>query len=325
MDIKITPLILGTSAIGGWNWGGSDKNNDFEAIQTSIDQGVTTLDTAPIYGMGRSEELVGKAIQGRRHEVVIASKCGLRWDSSEGSDPRIQKNMQGEIVVSRRNSQPESIAYECEQSLNRLGTDYIDLYQIHWPDSTTPIEESWEAMVKLKRQGKVRAIGVSNYTLQQLAIAHSIHPVDSIQLPFSFIRTEIEQEIVPFCIKNSIAVLVYTPLERGLLTGKMSPYRQFLPDDQRSSLPIFTVEIRQVILEVFRQLQPIADKYRITLAQLVLSALISKKWITGVIAGARNREQAIENANSRKALLTDMEVYQIEETFKQREKLWIIQ
>lgn len=287
-------LILGTSAIGGRNWGGSDPRSDLEAIQTSMDQGVTTIDTAPIYGMGQCEELVGQALQGRRHHIKVASKCGLRWDL-------------------RKCLSPARIAYECEQSLKRLKTDYIDLYQIHWPDDSTPLEESWQAMAKLKKQGKVRAIGVCNYTLEQLQVIQAIHPVDTVQLPYSLIRRDIEEEIVPFCLKHSIAVLIYSPLEKGLLTGKITLERQFSENDQRFSM--FSIENRKKILKALQKLQPISGNH--TLAQVVLSALIHKPWITGVITGARNHKQAIENAQSQKILLTDAEVHQIETTFKE--------
>ncbi|MBS0655505.1 MAG: aldo/keto reductase [Verrucomicrobia bacterium] len=283
-------IILGTSAIGGWNWGGSDHKNDLEAIQASLDLGITHIDTAPIYGMGRSEECIATAIEGRRHEVVLATKCGLEWEGSQVW----------------RNAKPERIAYECEESLRRLQTDYIDLYQIHWPDSLVPIEESWQAMLKLKEQGKVRRIGVCNYTLQQLKTAHEIHPVDTIQLPYSFIRRGIEEEIVPFCIQHAIAVLIYCPLERGLLTGKIAPEHQFPDSDQRSSLPEFSANVRKKIWEACQELQPIADKQGCTIAQLVLSSLRAKQWISGILVGARNRAQAIENGQAQTLLPNDM-------------------
>lgn len=314
--VQITPLLLGTSAIGGWNWGGSDLQRDTEAIQASLDNGVTTLDTAAIYGHGYCEELIGKVIKGRRSEVVIASKCGLRWEGSEGCDPRYQKDRHGNGLITRKNSKPRSIIFECEQSLKRLGVDYLDLYQIHWPDAATPIEESWNAMASLKEQGKVRAIGVSNYSLQQLCKAHAVHPVDCIQLPYSLVRRDIEDDILPFCIENHIGVLVYSPLERGLLSGKLPLERQFHPDDQRASMGIFSQEIRQQVLESFEALQPIKHKYGATYSQLVINAIMHTKGISGTIVGSRNGRQAIENAESGKFQLTEEEWHQIKDAFK---------
>ena len=161
--VRVTPIVFGAWAIGGWLWGGTNDRDALEAIRASIDNGVTTIDTAAIYGFGHSEKLVGQAIKGRREKVVIATKCGMRWDALEGSDPWPQKDGGGKELVIRKNSRPEGIVWECEQSLMRLGIDVIDLYQIHRPDVDTPVEESMRAMEKLRQQGKIRAIGVSNF------------------------------------------------------------------------------------------------------------------------------------------------------------------
>jgi aryl-alcohol dehydrogenase-like predicted oxidoreductase len=296
--VKVSPIILGTWAIGGWMWGGTDEHDSIAAIQTSIDHGINTLDTAAIYGMGYSEEIIGKAIKGRRDKVVIATKCGMRWDTKEGSDPWLQEDLQGKPVTIRKNSKPQSIIHECEQSLKRLGVDKIDLYQIHWPDSTTPIEESWKAMVKLKEQGKVLAIGVSNYNLDQLHEAHAIHPVDSIQPPYSLLRREIEQDILPFCQKNHIGVIVYSPLERGILTGKVTMERQFPKGDHRENHTFFLPENRKRILDALDQIKPIAQRHNATLSQIIINCTIHMPGITAAIVGARNAAQAIENAGA---------------------------
>jgi aryl-alcohol dehydrogenase-like predicted oxidoreductase len=306
-EVKITPIILGAWAIGGWMWGGNEEKDSIAAIQASIDHGVTTIDTAAIYGMGESEEFVGKAIKGRREKVVLATKCGLRWDSSEGTDPWIQKDNKGNPVTIRKNCKPSSIAYECEQSLKRLGTDVIDLFQIHWPDPTTSIEDSWRAMVKLKEQGKVRAIGVSNYDLEQLKTAQEVSPVDSLQPPFSLIRREIEKDILPYCIHKKIGVIVYSPLERGLLTGKVSIERTFPKDDHRSAYDLFSIENRKRILEALKEIQPIADKHHATISQLIIHCTIHVPGITAAIVGARNPQQAIENAKAATLNLTQQE------------------
>lgn len=297
-QLKISPIIFGAWAIGGWLWGGNDENDSIAAIKASLDQGVTTIDTAPMYGMGRSEIIVGKAIKGRRQNVIIATKCGCRWDTKEGSDPWERLDESGNKVVVMTNGKPQSIIEECEQSLKRLETDFIDLYQIHWPDTSTPIEESWNAMVSLKKQGKVRAIGVSNYSLEQLKIAHAIYPVDSLQPPFSLLRRDIEEDLLPYCRENHISILAYSPLERGLLTGKITLDRKFAKGDHRADLDLFSVENRKRVLEALNNIKPIADKHHATISQVILNCTIHVPGITAAIVGARNVAQAKENASA---------------------------
>jgi aryl-alcohol dehydrogenase-like predicted oxidoreductase len=306
-SLKVTPIIFGAWAIGGWMWGGSNEKEAIAAIQASLDQGINAIDTAAIYGMGYSEEIVAKAIQGRRDQVVIATKCGMRWDSEEGADPWPQQDLNGHSVIIRKNSKPNSMMYECEQSLKRLKTDYIDLYQIHWPDPTTPIEESWSAMAKLKEQGKVRAIGVSNYSLTQLEQAHSLYPVDSIQPPYSLVRRAIEKDILPFAVRHHIGVIVYSPLERGLLTGKISPGYQFPKGDHRALSPIFSSENRNKIHKALEKIHPIADKHGASLAQLMINCTFHMAGITAAIVGARNAAQALENARAMQLQLSENE------------------
>ena len=294
--LEMAPVIFGAWAIGGWMWGGSDVQETIAAIQASLDQGINTIDTAAIYGMGTSEELVAKAIEGRREQVLIATKCGMRWDSKEGTDPWLSKDPQGKDVVIRKNSKPASIIQECEQSLKRLKTDVIDLYQIHWADTSTPIEDSWGTMVQLKQQGKVRAIGVSNYNLEQLKRAHAVHPVDSLQPSYSLLQRDIEQEILPFCRANGISILAYSPLERGLLTGKVGLDRQFAQGDHRASSRTFAPENRKRVLEALEKIKPIAERHRATLSQVVIKCTINQPGITAALVGARNAAQAKENA-----------------------------
>ena len=292
-------------------WGGTDEGMALSAIRASIDAGVTTIDTAAIYGFGLSEQIVGKAIKGRRDEVVIATKCGMRWDSNVGSDPWPQKDLHGRDIIIRKNCRPESIIHECEQSLKRLGVDVIDLYQIHWPDTSTPLEESWGAMVKLQHEGKVRAIGVSNYSLEQLKAIHAIRRVDSIQPPYSLIRREIEQNLLPFCQRNQVGVLAYSPLERGLLTGRVGVDREFAKGDHRAALPMFSKENRRRALAVLEELRPIADKHRATLSQVILNCTIHMPGITAAIVGARGPDQAQENAKAATLALTKEVRFQV--------------
>lgn len=320
-DVFVSPIIFGAWAIGGWMWGGNDEREALEAIHASLDSGVNTIDTAAIYGMGHSEELVGKAVKGRRDKVVIATKCGMRWDSKEGADPWPQKDNQGKDVIIRKNSKPESIAYECEQSLKRLGTDVIDIYQIHWPDSTTAVEDSMAAMDKLRGQGKIRAIGVSNYDVKWLSGAVAAAPVASNQPPYSLIQRKIEEELVPFCQRMEVALIVYSPLERGLLTGKVTPEREFPPGDHRAGHKFFSRENRVRVQESLRLIQPIADKYGMSLTQLVINWTIHQPGITAALVGARNGEQARHNAQAAGYKVSAEELEQVRRAFDQTSKV----
>jgi aryl-alcohol dehydrogenase-like predicted oxidoreductase len=314
-DVRVSPIIFGAWAIGGWMWGGNEESDSIAAIKASIDNGATTIDTAAIYGMGFSEELVGKAIKGQRNKVVIATKCGMRWNSDEGSDPWPQKDRQGRDIIIRRNARADSIAYECEQSLKRLEIDVIDLYQIHWPDTTTQVEDSMAAMVKLKDQGKIRAIGVSNYDINWMRRAAKAAPVASLQPPYSLIQRKIEADVLPFCRENKIGVIVYSPLERGLLTGQVSPDRTFPPGDHRAGHKYFSVENRKRVLAALEKTRPIAERHKASLAQLVINWTCHEPGITAALVGARNAEQAAHNARSLDFTLTPDERGQIRAAF----------
>src|SRR5688500_1011672 len=318
-DLKISPIIFGAWAIGGWMWGGQDQADSIEAIRAAIDNGVTTIDTAAIYGMGYSEQIVAKAIRGKRDKVQIATKCGMRWDSpaegEQGSDPWPQKDNEGNDVIIRKNARPASIAYECEQSLKRLQTDYIDLYQIHWPDVSTPVEESMRAMVKLKEQGKIRAIGVSNYDVEWLSKAQRVTKIASNQPPYSLMQRKIEGEILPYCREHKIGVIVYSPLERGLLAGAVPPDRQFPEGDHRRDHHFFTPEMRQKVLDALATIKPIADKHKASFAQLAINWTIHEPGITAALVGARNAEQATHNAAAMNFSLSADERRQIRRAF----------
>ncbi len=314
-DVSVTPVIFGAWAIGGWMWGGSEEAEAIAAIHSSIDHGVNTIDTAAIYGMGHSEELVGKAIAGRRDKVVIATKCGMRWDSPDGSEPWPQKDNSGKDVIIRKNAKPESIAFECEQSLKRLGVDCIDLYQIHWPDTSTAVEDSMAAMVNLKEQGKIRAIGVSNYDVTWLTKALAVAPVASLQPPYSLIQRKIETEILPFCRAKNVGVIVYSPLERGLLAGAVPPDRKFAEGDHRATHKFFTVENRKRILAALEKIKPIADKLKASIAQVVMNWTANEPGITAALVGARNAEQAKHNAEAMNFTLTAAERVEIRAAF----------
>ncbi len=309
--IEVTPLIFGAWAIGGWKWGGTNKKEAIRAIHRAIDMGVNSIDTAPAYGFGLSEEIIGEALKGKRDRINIFDKCGLRWDVQKGEYFYGAKDFEGRPFKMYRYSGKEGIVEECERSLKRLKTDYIDLYQIHWPDSTTPIEESMEAMIKLKKDGKIREIGVSNYSLEQFKEAISFAPVVSNQLPFSMVDRHIEKDIIPYCLENGYAILAYSPLQRGLLTGKVTPDYKFKDDDHRKDNPFFTIENRKKVLKLIEKIKPIADSHGVTVAQLVINWTVNHPGITAALIGTRNVKQAEENFSSLNFKLSEDEINEI--------------
>jgi aryl-alcohol dehydrogenase-like predicted oxidoreductase len=305
--VSVSPIIFGAWAVGGWMWGGTDEKDSIDAIRASLDAGVNTIDTAAIYGQGYGEEVVGKAVRGYpRDKVVIATKCGRHWDTPDGSDPWSTTDRLGKPITIRSNSRRAHIVKECEQSLQRLGVETIDLYQIHWPDRTTPVEEAMGAMEALRKQGKVRAIGVSNYDREWLRGAKAAEPsLASLQPPYSLISRKIEQDgTLAFCRENDVAAIVYSPLERGLLTGKVTPDRKFPADDHRSTHKYFTVENRKRVLAALEKVKPIAERHGASFAQLVINWTVHQPGITAALVGARNREQAVHNAAAMKFTLT---------------------
>lgn len=319
-DVKVSPVTFGAWAIGGWMWGGSEEAESIAAIQAGIDAGITSIDTAAIYGQGHSEELVGKAVAGRRDKVQILTKCGMRWDDARGSDAWPTKDNAGNPITVTRNSKPDSIEHEVELSLRRLKTDVIDLYQIHWPDLTTPIEESIEAMEKIRKAGKIRAIGVSNYNATQLAAADGWlkghgSTLASLQPPYSVINRGIEKEILPLCRQRNVGTVVYSPMERGLLTGKFGPDHTFPAGDHRANYKAFKSEVRKAVHEALAKVKPIADKHGASFAQLVVNWTFSEPGVTAALVGARNAEQAEHNAGAMRFTLTADERTQIRTAF----------
>ncbi|WP_313375427.1 aldo/keto reductase [Chishuiella sp.] len=317
-DLEVSAITFGAWAAGGWMWGSTDRNDAIEAIKASYDVGVTSIDTAPIYGQGTSEEIVGEAIKGiSRDKVQILTKFGMRWDLVKGDFAMHSKNNDGKDIDVYKYAGKESIIYECEQSLKRLGTDYIDLYQIHWPDSTTPIDETFEAVSKLIEQGKIRYAGVCNYDAKQMEEAEKTLKLVSNQIPFSMVNRGIEDETVPYCIKHNKSILAYSPLERGLLTGKINTNYKFQEGDHRANLPHFQPEFIEKITILLNKLKPIAEKHQATLGQLVLRWTIERAGITIALAGARNAEQAVQNANAININLSQEEINTINEFVNQ--------
>lgn len=308
-DLNISVITFGAWAAGGWMWGGTERSEAVKAIQASYDVGVTSIDTAPIYGQGLSEEIVGEAIKDLpRDKIQILTKYGMRWDLTKGDFGMKSKNNDGEPIDVYKYAGKDSIIKECEDSLKRLGTDYIDLYQIHWPDKTTPIQETMEAVAQLIEQGKVRYAGVCNYNTEQLAEARKYINLVSDQVPYSMAKRAIEADTIPYCLENNLSILAYSPLERGLLTGKMKPGHQFAPDDHRAALYFFKDENLQLVDTFLAKIAPLANDKQITIGQLVLKWTLEQPGITIALTGARNDKQALENAAAADVALSASEI-----------------
>jgi len=298
-DLALSVITFGAWAAGGWMWGSTDRNDAINAIKASYDLGVTSIDTAPIYGQGDSEEIVGDAIKGiSRDKLQLVTKFGMRWDLAKGDFGFKSKNNDGKEIDIYKYAGKESVIYECEQSLKRLGTDYIDLYQIHWPDLTTPISETFEAVSRLIEQGKVRYAGVCNYDVAQLKEVGQTLQIISNQIPFSMVNRGVEAETVPYCIENNKSVLAYSPMERGLLTGKMTADYQFEEGDHRQGNKFFSPESIEKTNAFLAKIKPLADEKNATLSQLVLRWTVERPGITIALVGARNEKQAVQNAGA---------------------------
>ncbi|MBD9451283.1 aldo/keto reductase [Rhizobium sp. RHZ02] len=291
--VAASAVGLGTWAIGGWMWGGTDEAQSIAAIQASLDAGVTLIDTAPAYGLGRSEEIVGKAIAGRRDKAVIATKCGLVWHTQNGKHFFDQDGKPVHRYLGR-----DSIIHEVEQSLRRLGTDYIDLYITHWQDATTPIEETVRALEELKAAGKIRAIGASNVDRSELRQYIQTGSLDAIQERFSMIDRGIEADLLPLTVQNGVSTLSYSSLALGLLSGTIGPDRIFSGDDQRKDNPRFSVANRQKAKDFSEVIRPVAELHGASVAQVVIAWTLAQPGVTFALCGARNPAQAFDNARA---------------------------
>lgn len=307
----LTRVGLGTWAIGGggWDhgWGPQDDENSIAAIHRALELGINWIDTAPAYGLGHSEEIVGRAIAGRRDQVFLATKCGLVWDQGSTST-------YGRLTA-------ESVRQEAEDSLRRLGVDVIDLYQIHWPDPEEQIEEGWSAIADLIQAGKVRYGGVSNFSVAQLECIRPTHPVASLQPPYNMVRREIEDDLLPYCAAHGIGVVVYSPMQSGLLTGKYDRAKiENLPEeDWRKDSPQFTEPELSANLALIEGLRPIAERNGRTLPQLSIAWTLRRPEVTAAIVGARHPSQIEETAQAAGWQLSDEDVAEIDALLARRE------
>lgn len=298
-DLTLSAITFGAWAAGGWMWGSTDRRDAIAAIQASVDEGVTSIDTAPIYGQGESEEIVGEAIaQLGRDKVQLLTKFGMRWDleQPQGALAMHTQDNSGRAIDVYKYAGKASVIKEVEDSLRRLHTDYIDLLQIHWPDLSTPISETMEAMEQLLAQGKIRAAGVCNYSVAQVQEALDSLPIASNQVPYSMLNRGIEQELVPYALQHDLGIIAYSPMERGLLTGKYKGETALQQGDHRQEY--FKKFASKDVNGFLERIRPLADQKDATLAQLVLRWTTLQPGITVVLAGARNAQQAVANAQA---------------------------
>ena len=297
--MKVTPLVFGAWAIGGWMWGGADSADSIRAIQAAVDMGISTIDTAPVYGLGLSERLVAKALSNTpRDRVEILTKFGLHWNDSRGELHFETQDPTGAPLRLYKYGGKQAVMRSAEQCLERLKTDYIDLFQMHWPDPTTPASEMMEGLEILREQGKIRAGGVSNFNAAQMEQAQRYGVVASNQVPYSMVARDIERDVVPYCLNNGTAILAYSPLQRGLLTGKITSDFRFGKGDHRPSTRYFQKPNLDRINALLESLRPMAEAKGASLGQLVINWTLRQKGITAVLVGARNPEQVTENAGS---------------------------
>ncbi|VVM08487.1 methylglyoxal reductase [Methylacidimicrobium cyclopophantes] len=304
LEKRISRIGLGTWVIGGWMWGGADEGEAIAAIETAIDGGICFVDTAPVYGFGRAEEIVGKAIRRvGRDKVVIATKAGLEWNERE------------EI---RRNSSPERLRREIEESLRRLGIDSIDLYQIHWPDPRVPIESTAQTLLSFRSQGKIRALGVSNFSPNQMDAWRKAAPLHTDQPPYNLFERGIERDVLPYCRENGIGVVAYGVLCRGLLTGKFQRHQVFGTGDIRCRDPKFQGEAFLRSLSAVDDLRLLAQARGWTLPQLAAKWALQQPGISLVLWGARTPKQISDAIQLPSSPLSDRELAEIDRILERR-------
>lgn len=307
--LELTTIGLGTWAMGGpwqFGWGPQDDDEAVAAIVKALDTGINWIDTAPAYGLGHSEELIGQALRRTGAKPFIATKCGILWNERKEKVTCLKKR---------------SIRKECHDSLKRLGIDVIDLYQMHWPDPDEDAEEAWEEMVRLKEQGKVRYLGVSNFAVEHLDRVRRIREPVSLQPPYSMLHREAEDELLGYCAANNIGVVAYSPMQRGLLTGKFSRERlaELAVDDHRRRNPDFQEPQFSATMQLVEKLRPIAGRTKRPLAQLAIAWVLRRAEVTAAIVGARRPAQIEETAPAGDWSLGEKDIKEIEVLLAERQ------
>ena len=306
-DLHLTPLGIGAWAIGGSGWNGSmgpqNEDDSVPAIHAALDFGLNWIDTAALYGLGHSEEVVARALEGRSPRPYVFTKCERVWDKD------------GNVGASLKR---DSVRRECEDSLRRLHTDVIDLYQIHWPDPDEDIEEGWSELARLKEEGKVRYIGVSNFNVTQMQRAEHIAPITSLQPPYSLVTRQIENEILPYCAKKNIGVIPYSPMAAGLLTGSMTRERvaNFIAEDWRRNLPNFKEPLLSRNLKLVEHLREIGNRHGRSPGEVAIAWTLNHPAVTGAIVGFRNPKQVAGIIGALEFRLQPSEVAEIEDALK---------
>ncbi len=304
-------------------WGGTKRNDPQGAIRAAVDHGINLIDTAPMYGYGKSEELVGDALKGLRDKVVLATKCGMVWykkegdkffDANETGRAENEEDKKYEVYINLR---PAMIRSEIEQSLRRLKTDRIDLYQTHWQDSTTKTEDVMAELMKLKQEGKIRAIGCSNARIDQMKRYQASGQIDADQEQYSMLQRQHEADNLPFCQANDIAFLAYSPMALGILSGKIGPNHEFGQGDVRQSNPWYQKEARPKVDALLDVIRSVAEDQRATIAQTVIAWTLEQPGCSHALVGARDADQAIANAKAGEIELTEEEIRTIRKAVDQ--------
>jgi aryl-alcohol dehydrogenase-like predicted oxidoreductase len=313
-DLHLTTIGFGAWAVGGpWDfgWGPQDDAESIATIQRALDLGINWIDTAAAYGLGHSEEVVGQAIKGRRDSVIVATKCALAWDEESARQRKVFNRLKA-----------WSVRQEAENSLRRLGVDVIDLYQIHWPNPAADVEEGWGEIARLIKEGKVRYGGVSNFNVSQLKRIQAIHPVASLQPPYSLVARETENELLSYCASNQIGVVAYSPMGSGLLTGKFTPERiAALPsDDMRHKNGHFREPELTPNLQLIEDLRPIAARSSHTVGQLAVAWVLRRPEVTAAIVGARRPNQVDEIAPAADWQLSEEDIVAIDVALAARQR-----
>lgn len=310
--IEASAVGLGTWAVGGGEWwGDSDEQKSIETIKTAVECGITLIDTAPGYGFGRSEEIVGKALKGIRDKVVLSTKCGLWWHDSRGT---FAFEQQGYTV--NKCLEPDTIKKEIELSLRRLDTDYIDIYFTHWPSvppHATPIKDTMGCLMDLKRQGLIKCIGASNVSAEIIDEYLCYGELDVIQEKYSMLDRALEDRLIEQCIQNGLSVMAYSPLEQGLLTGKITMDSVFGEKEYRNTIPWIKPENRRKVLNMLEGWHDLTEKYSCSTANLVVAWTMYQRGLSHILCGARKPEQIKDTAASANIKLTQEDIKRMRE------------